>query len=161
MSLTKIIWFSAIFFGMNFSSFAHDHKNSHGTEKEAKQLLERAINIVKSNKTVAFAMINVGQGGFHNKDLYPFCVDSKGIMVTHPTASGTDMMSFESSDGVKVSEIMLKNAQEGKVSTLSYMLVRTVSNMSGTPTVSKDESKKITFYTKVGDYVCPSGYHPY
>ena len=43
------------------SSFANKKVNTFGTEKEAKQMLERTIRIVESNPTVAFAMINVGQ----------------------------------------------------------------------------------------------------
>ena len=54
------------------SSMAKEEVNSYGNETEAKNMLERVIRIVDSNPTVAFGMINVGQGGFHVKDLYPF-----------------------------------------------------------------------------------------
>ena len=149
------------FFFLAFSnSFANEKANSFGSEKEAKEMLERAIRIVESNPTVAFAMINVGQGGFHVKDLYPFCVDNKGIMVAHPTLAGTDMSNFVSSDGVKVAQLMLQNAKANTLSKISYELGRIVSTPNGLPIPSKKESKKISFYKKVGNYVCATGFHP-
>ena len=111
-------------------------------------MLERAIRIVNSYPTVAFAMINVGQGGFHVKDLYPFCVDNKGIMVAHPTLAGTDMSNFVSSDGVKVAQLMLQNAKTKTFSKISYKLSRIVSTPNGLPIPSEKESKKISFYKK-------------
>ncbi|MFL2656583.1 MAG: cache domain-containing protein [Burkholderiaceae bacterium] len=142
------------------SSMAKEEDNSYGNETEAKNMLERVIRIVDSNPTVAFAMINVGQGGFHVKDLYPFCFDNKGIMVAHPTLAGTDMTNFTSSDGVKVAQIMLQKAKSNKFSKISYNLNRTISSPDGLPIVTKKESKKITFYSKVGNYTCATGFHP-
>ena len=142
------------------SSFANEKANTFGSEKEAKQMLERAIRIVESNPTVAFAMINVGQGGFHVKDLYPFCFDNKGIMVAHPTLAGTDMSNFVSSDGVKVAKLMLQNAKTKTFSKISYKLSRIVSTPNGLPIPSEKESKKISFYKKVGNFVCATGFHP-
>ena len=144
----------------SYNLFAKDNIESYGNETEAKQMLERAIRIVESNPTVAFAMMNVGQGGFHVKDLYPFCFDKKGIMVAHPTLAGTDMINFVSSDGVKVAQIMLDKAQNNKFSKISYSLSRIISTPDGLSIVSKKESKKITFYSRVGKYVCATGYHP-
>ena len=150
--MEKIIKKSAMVFTLfclAFSSlFANEKANTFGSEKEAKQMLERAIRIVESNPTVAFAMINVGQGGFHVKDLYPFCVDNKGIMVAHPTLAGTDMSNFVSSDGVKVAQLMLQNAKATTLSKISYKLGRIVSTPNGLPIPSKKESKKISFYKK-------------
>ena len=143
-----------------YGLFAKEGVNNYGTEKEAKQMLERAIRIVDSNPTVAFAMMNVGQGGFHVKDLYPFCFNKKGIMVAHPTLAGTNMNNFVSSDGVKVAQVMLKKAKENKLSKISYMLNRTINSPEGLPIVSKIESKKVSFYRKVGNYTCAIGFHP-
>ena len=142
------------------SSFATEKANAFGSEKEAKQMLERAIRIVESNPTVAFAMINVGQGGFHVKDLYPFCFDNKGIMVAHPTLAGMDMSNFVSSDGVKVAQLMLQNAKTKTFSKISYKLSRIISTPNGLPISSEKESKKISLYKKVGSFVCATGFHP-
>jgi len=140
--------------------FAKEEANSYGTEEEAKQMLERAIRIIDSNPTVAFTIMNVGQGGFHVKDLYPFCFDKKGVMVVHPTLAGTDMSNFVSSDGVKVAKVMLQKAKKNKLSKITYSLNRTISSSDGLPVVSKKESKKIAFYKKVGNYTCATGFHP-
>ena len=110
------------------SSMAKEEDNSYGNETEAKNMLERVIRIVDSNPTVAFAMINVGQGGFHVKDLYPCCWYNNGIMVAHPTLAGTDMTNFTSSDGVKVAQIMLQKSKSNKFSKISYNLNRTISS---------------------------------
>ena len=142
------------------SSFANEKANTFGSEKEAKQMLERAIRIVESNPTVAFAMINVGQGGFHVKDLYPFCFDNKGIMVAHPTLAGMDMSNFVSSDGVKVAQLMLQNAKTKTFSKISYKLSRIISTPNGLPISSEKESKKISLFKKVGSFVCATGFHP-
>ena len=149
-----------LFTAASYSLSANEVANSYGTEKEAKQMLERAIRIVDSNPTVAFAMMNVGQGGFHVKDLYPFCFDKKGIMVAHPTLAGTDMINFVSSDGVKVAQVMLRKAEKNKLSKISYYLNRTISSPNGLPIISKKEFKKTTFYQKVGNYTCAIGFHP-
>ena len=135
------------------SVLADDHGSKFGGKEKAKELLTRAVNLVKSNETVAFAMITAGTGGLSYKDLYPFCTSMTGIMVAHPLSSGTDMMKFITSDGLKVADIMLKNAKEGKISKLSYMLYRPVDGLDG------EEFKKTTYYTKVGEYVCASGYY--
>ena len=44
-----------------------------GTEAEAKAMLDRAVAAVKADKTKALAMFNAGEGGFKDRDLYPFC----------------------------------------------------------------------------------------
>ena len=154
---TMVLTFFCLAFSSSYSS---EKANAFGSEKEAKQMLERTIRIVESNPTVAFAMINVGQGGFHVKDLYPFCIDNKGIMVAHPTLAGTDMSNFVSSDGVKVAQIMLQNAKTKTFSKISYKLSRIVSTPNGLPVPSEKESEKISFYKKVGGFVCATGFHP-
>ena len=148
--LFNFLFLTFIFFGQQVMS--HDHIEKFGTAKEAKELLERTINLVKSNETVAFAMITAGQGGLRSKDLYPFCTTMNGIMIAHPFISGTDMSNFKSSDGVKVADVMLKNAKEDKISKITYKLNRTGNTQD-------KEFKKTTFYTKVKSYVCASGYY--
>ena len=112
--LFNFLFLVFVFFGQQV--IAHDHIEKFGTAKDAKELLERTVNLVKSNETVAFAMITAGQGGLRNKDLYPFCTTMNGIMIAHPFISGSDMSNFKTSDGVKVADEMLKNAKEGKIS---------------------------------------------
>src|SRR6516165_11929205 len=44
-----------------------------GTAAEAKAMLDRAVAAVKADKTKALDMFNKGEGGFLDRDLYPFC----------------------------------------------------------------------------------------
>jgi len=82
------------------------------------------------------------------------------LWVAHPTLAGTDMTNFVSSDGVKVAELMLQNAKTKTFSKISYKLSRIVSTPSGLPISSEKESKKVSFYKKVGNFVCATGFHP-
>ena len=134
-------------------SFAHDHAEEFGGAEKAKELLTRTVNLVKSNETVDFAMITAGTGGLSSMDLYPFCTSMKGIMVAHPVSSDTNMSNFITSNDIKVADVMLKNAKEGKISKLTYLLNRLVDG-----TQSK-VFKKTTYYTKVDGCVCASGYY--
>ena len=46
-----------------------------GTEKEARSMLERAINLVNYDKSFALNVFTERSGGFDFKDLYPFCAN--------------------------------------------------------------------------------------
>ena len=111
---------------------------------------------MKSNKTVAFAMITAGgRGGLATKDLYPFCTSFSGIQVAHPYGgAGLDMREFTSSDGKKLYDIMVKNAKEGVISKISYKFGKPE---GGSLTIK--EYTKVAFYTRVGNYICGSGYY--
>lgn len=146
----SLLLIACIFIGQNV--YADGHNKKFGTAKEAKELLTRTVNLVRFNDIIAFTMITAGQGGFRNKDLYPFCTNMDGIMVAHPFVSGTDMSNFKTSDGIKVADVMLQNAKENKISKITYKLNRTGNTQD-------KEFKKTTFYTKVGKYVCASGYY--
>ena len=141
---------------------AVNQETEFGTREEANDLLTRAVNLVKANETVAFAMITAGTGGFSQKDLYPFCTTMKGVWIAHPRDSGSDFSDAETSDGVRVAETMIKNAKVGEISEISYMLKRTGTTLymlNGTGNSLDKEYKKTTLYTKVGKYICGSGYY--
>src|SRR3984893_15423351 len=55
-----------------FSTTASGQGQS-GTAAEAKAMLEKAVAAVKADKAKAIAMFNKGEGGFKDRDLYPFC----------------------------------------------------------------------------------------
>jgi hypothetical protein len=44
-----------------------------GNADEAKAMLARAVAAVKADKAKALEMFNQGEGGFLDRDLYPFC----------------------------------------------------------------------------------------
>jgi len=46
-----------------------------GTSDEAKAMLVKAAAAVKADKTKTLDLINKGEGGFLDRDIYPFCFD--------------------------------------------------------------------------------------
>ena len=60
-----------------------------GTAEEAKAMLVKAVAAVKADKNKALDMFNKGEGGFRDRDLYPFCFnisDGKSVAVGNPNA---------------------------------------------------------------------------
>jgi hypothetical protein len=55
-----------------------------GTADEAKAMLEKAVAAIKADKAKALDMFLKGEGGFKDRDLYPFCfnISDGKILVT-------------------------------------------------------------------------------
>ena len=47
-----------------------------GTEAEAKAMLTKAVAAVKTDQVKAVAMFTAGEGGFLDRDLYVFCMNT-------------------------------------------------------------------------------------
>src|SRR6202171_5410682 len=68
-----------------------------GTADEAKAMLVKAAAAMKADKTKTLDMINKGEGGFLDRDIYPFCFnlsDGKIVAVASNNAKqylGTDV----------------------------------------------------------------------
>jgi signal transduction histidine kinase len=122
-----------------------------GTAAEAKAMLDKAVVAVKDAKTKALAQFNAGQGGFKDRDLYPFCASAAdGNFSAHPALLGKSMKELKDKTGKAMGEEMLKVAAEGKVAEVSYMWPRPG---------AADPVQKISYVTKVGDQVCGVGYY--
>ncbi len=123
-----------------------------GTEAEAKAMLEKAVAAVKADKTKAFGMMQKGEGGFKDRDLYPFCANvGDGAMTAHPALMGKKIQDIVDKNGKKLGEEMQKVATEGKVTEVSYMWPR--------PGADATPVQKVSFVTKVGDQICGVGYY--
>ena len=59
-----------------------------GTPAEAKAMLERVVLAVKADKSRALVMFTKGEGGFKDRDLYPYCGGPDGNFTAHPTLLG-------------------------------------------------------------------------
>src|ERR1700739_455977 len=72
-----------------------------GTAAEAKAMLEKAVAAVKADKAKALAMFIKGEGGFKDRDLYPFCFDAKNgtVVAGPPFVIGKDIRTFKDSTG--------------------------------------------------------------
>jgi hypothetical protein len=77
---------------LTLSSTAFAQETKFGTADEAKAMLLKAVAAAKADKEVALAMFNRGEGGFRDRDLYPFCFRlTDGKYVANPSLGcGTD-----------------------------------------------------------------------
>jgi signal transduction histidine kinase len=121
-----------------------------GTAAEAKAMLEKAVTALKANQAKALADFTKGEGGFKDRDLYPFCGGPDGKFTAHPKLMGQSLKDLKDKAGKALGEEIYKVAKEGTVSEVTYMWPR-----PGTT----DPVPKVSFVTKVGDQVCAVGYY--
>jgi signal transduction histidine kinase len=123
----------------------------YGTAAEAKAMLEKAVAAVKANKAGALTQFAKGEGGFKDRDLYPYCGGADGMVTAHPTLLGKSLKDLKGKGGEPIGEEMYKNAQEGKISEVTYMWPR--------PGTTEPLVQKTAYYTKIGDQICAVGYY--
>ena len=121
--MVKLVSLFLIFFITTHTTLAISKETISSTRNEAKALLFRAINLVEVNEVVAFTMMTIPNSGFQTKDLYPFCLDNKGVLLAHPYDLGVSIDDFVSDDGVRVGKEMLGSADYGKISEISYKIL--------------------------------------
>jgi signal transduction histidine kinase len=121
-----------------------------GTPAEAKAMLEKAVAAVKANKAQALEMFTKGEGGFKDRDLYPYCGGPDGNFTAHPSLVGKSLKDLKDKTGYPLGEEVYKVAQDGKVSEVSYMWPKPAGG---------DPVQKVAYVTKVGDQVCAVGYY--
>ena len=69
-----------------------------GTADEAKAMLLKAAAAVKADRDLALGMFNKGEGGFRDRDLYPFCFrirDGKQVAGPVSVPIGTDQRTLK------------------------------------------------------------------
>lgn len=138
----------ALALGLGLSSVAQ--AADFGSPAEAKAMLEKAVAALKANKADALTKFSKGEGGFKDRDLYPFCGGADGAFTAHPSLVGKSLKELKDKAGKALGEEMYKVAQEGKFAEVSYMWAR-----PGTT----DPVQKVSYVTKVGDQVCAVGYY--
>lgn len=121
-----------------------------GTADEAKAMLEKAVTAIKADKAGALANFTKGDGGFKDRDLYPFCGGPDGNFTAHPKLVGKSLKELKDKAGKALGEEMYAVAKEGTISEVSYMWPRPGST---------DPVAKVSFVTKVDDQVCAVGYY--
>ena len=128
-----------------------------GNADEAKAMLLKAVAAVKVDKTKALDMFNKGEGGFKDRDLYPFCWNvSDGKIVANSNTKqllGQDIRTLKDPTGKAFGEEEYKAAQkpEGQLTEVSYMFPRPGADPKPVP--------KVSFMTAVGDLGCGVGYY--
>jgi hypothetical protein len=135
------------------STPADAQKVEYGTAAEARAMLEKTVAAIKADKAKALAMINKGEGGFKDRDLYPACSGLDGKVTAHPdqTRIGMDRNTMKDDTGKAYGAEIMKVAAEGKISEVSYKFPR--------PGPDKTPVQKVAYVTKVGDQVCLVGYY--
>jgi hypothetical protein len=141
------------------SSTAFAQRAQFGTADEAKAMLLKAVAAVKADKAKALDMIAKGEGGFLDRDLYPFCnnvSDGKIHPFPNPNAKaifGTDQRNLKDPTGKAFGMELYAAGQkpEGQITEVSYMFSR-----PGDP----NPVPKVSFTTKAGDVVCGVEYYP-
>lgn len=89
--LTSILGTTLIAFSLN--AFAADM----GTEEEAQAMSEAAAALVNEQGETAFETF-AAEGEYQNKDLYVFCMDMEGNMLSHPKKPelvGQNLLDFQ------------------------------------------------------------------
>src|SRR3989304_3285017 len=71
----------------------------YGTAAEAKGMLEKAVGAIKADKAKALGMFAKGEGGFKDRDLYPFCGGPDGNFTAHPTLTGKSLKELKDKAG--------------------------------------------------------------
>ena len=127
-----------------------------GTAQEARAMLEKAVAAVKADQAVALAMFNKGEGGFKDRDLYPFCfriADGKALASPVAVPAGTDVRTLKDPTGKAYGKEIYAAAQkpEGQITEVSYMFPK-----PGTTTLAVP---KVSFVTRAGDLGCGVGYY--
>jgi signal transduction histidine kinase len=121
-----------------------------GTAAEARAMLDRAVAAVKADKAGALAKFAKGEGGFKDRDLYPFCGGPDGNFTAHPSLTGKSMKDLKDKADQPLGGKFYEQAKEGSVAEVAYMWPRPGST---------DAVKKVSLVTKVGDQVCAVGYY--
>jgi signal transduction histidine kinase len=122
-----------------------------GTPQEARAMLDKAVAAIKSDKASALAQFNKGEGGFKDRDLYPFCAGPDGNFTAHPALNGKSLADLQDKNGKALGKEILSVAEEGKVKEVAYMWPR--------PGTDPTPVAKVSYVTKVGDQTCAVGYY--
>ncbi len=138
------------------TAFAQDQ---FGTADEAKAMLVKAAAAMKADKTKTLDLINKGEGGYLDRDIYPFCFslsDGKILAVASNNAKqflGTDVRALKDATGKVYGPELHAAAQksESQITEVSYMFPR--------PGADKTPVLKVSFVTNAGDMGCGVGYY--
>lgn len=140
---------------LSLSTTAYAQQSQFGTAQEARVMLDKAVAAVKTDKGAALTMFNKGEGGFKDRDLYPFCFnlsDGKFVAAIQQLL-GTDTRILKDPTGKVFGPELYAAAQkpEGQITEVDYMFPR--------PGADNTPVAKVTFVTKAGDLGCGVGYY--
>jgi signal transduction histidine kinase len=121
-----------------------------GSASEAKAMLQKAVAALKADKAKALNQMALGENGFRDRDLYPFCGGADGNFTAHPAMTGKSMKTLKAQDGEALGMRLYDSAKEGEINEIEYQWPKPG---------GKDPVTKVSYVTKVGDQVCAVGYY--
>lgn len=135
-----------------FSTTTFAQQAAVGTAAEAKAMLEKAVAAVKADKTKALDQFNKGEGGFKDRDLYPFCGTTDGAFAAHPNPQvrAMKLKDLKDKNNFALGEEMYKVAKDSSFAEVAYMWPKPSGG---------DPVPKVSYVTKVSDLVCGVGYY--
>jgi hypothetical protein len=145
---------------LTFSTTAFTQQPSpFGTANDAKAMLDKTVAAVKADKTKTLDLINKGESGFLDRDIYPFCFnlsDGKIVAVASNNSKqtlSTDIRALKDATGKEIGKEQYAAAQkpEGQITEVSYMFAR--------PGPDPKPFPKVAFVTKAGELGCGVGYY--
>jgi hypothetical protein len=146
---------------LSLTAFAQQ-PSRYGTADEAKAMLLKAVAAVKADKTKALDMFNKGEGGFLDRDLYPFCwnvSDGQHVATQGKQLIGQDVRILKDSTGKAFGLELYAAAKEGQTTEVSYVFPRPGADTTpGQPVSFTTPGQKVSFVTKAGDLGCAVGY---
>ena len=128
-----------------------------GTAQEARAMLDKAVAAVKADQVVAIAMFIKGEGGFLDRELYPFCfriADGKTLASPKAVPAGTDVRTLKDATGNSYGEAIYAAVQKGE-----GQITEVPSYMFPKPGTTAPTFPKVSFVTRVGDLGCGVGYY--
>ena len=140
---------------LSVSAFAQQN----GTAAEAKAMLMKTEAAIKADKAKTIDLINKGEGGFLDRDIYPFCfniADGKVVATgsTNPAARktiGVNSRTLKDATGKVFGQDLYDAAKEGQITEVSYMFPK--------PGTDSTPVAKISLVTRIGDLGCGVGYY--
>jgi hypothetical protein len=134
-------------------------QQGHPTTQEARAMLANVVAAVKAAKTKALDMFNKGEGGFRDRDLYPFCFnisDGNIVAIGNPNTKGLLGMDRDSlkgaTKGLGFDIYTAAQKPEGEITEVSYLSKKPGDDPNGW-------APKVSFVTRVGDLGCGVGYY--
>jgi hypothetical protein len=143
---------------------AFGQQGQFGNADEAKALLAKAVAAVKADKAKALDMFNKGEGGFLDRDLYPFCFnvsDGKHLATQAKQLVGQDIRILKDPTGKAFGLELYAAAQnpEGQITEVTYMFPKPVADTTpGRNVAFTAPGQKVSFVIRVGDLGCAVGY---
>lgn len=123
-----------------------------GTADEARAMLEKVVAAVEADEERALEMFTKGEGGFKDRDLYPYCIGPDGNFSAHPTLVGTNARGLKDKAGAPVGQKVLAatSSKPGEVAEVTYVWTRPGET---------EPVEKVAFVTRIGNQTCAVGYY--